>query len=128
MNFFRLFPVVVAGMLISFMSGWRPLQAVTNLQLALAASENVPSSPSSGYPFDIQAALGTVGVTGVLVWYLYYTTSVAFPKGRQDFRDEMTTERTHHEKITTENGKRLDRLIDKLGSLADELRARLPGK
>ena len=128
MKFLQLLPVIIAGMLISFMSSWGSPRAATNLPLVLAASENVPSPPSPGYTFDIQAILGTAGVTSVLVWYLYYTTSVAFPKMRQDFRDEMTTERAHHEKITVENGERLDRLIDKLGALADELRTKPLGK
>jgi hypothetical protein len=79
---------------------------------------------STGYTLDWQAIFGQAGVVGVLVWYLYYTTSIAFPKVRQDFRDELASERNHHEGLMSEQRDQVTKLCDSLTRLSDELRTR----
>lgn len=42
-----------------------------------------------GGSIDIAGLFGQLGVVGVLVWYLWYNTSVAEPKKDQHFRDQF---------------------------------------
>ena len=67
---------------------------------------------------------GTVAVTGVLVWYLWYTTSTAFPRIRQDFILEAAEERKHHESMVSKQYEQLNRLVEQLSALTIELKAR----
>jgi hypothetical protein len=73
---------------------------------------------------DWQGILGTAGVTGVLVWYLYYTTSFAFPKVRQDFREELAAQRAHDEETMTRRDAQMEKLCAELSSLATQLSKR----
>lgn len=101
------------------------LVCITNLsashtQALMAASD----APPPNYIFDWQTLIGTMGVTGVLVWYLWYTTAAAFPKIRDDYRMEMAEERAHHEKLHDKACERMERLCEGLESLSELLRER----
>ena len=89
-----------------------------------AAAAPAPALVSVGHPLDWQTLFGQAGVVGVLVWYLYYTTSIAFPKVRQDFRDELAADRKHHEDLMVEQRTQVAKLCDALTRLGDELRSR----
>jgi len=101
----------------------------TNLMLA-ADGGGAPNS----FVVDWQAVIGTMGVTGVLVWYLYYTTSAAFPKIREDFRQEMAAERAHHSKLQDEANDRVNKVCESIDDLSEQLRTKpcllgkIPGK
>jgi hypothetical protein len=71
-----------------------------------------------------KSLFGTVGVTAVLVWYLYYTTAVAFPRVRQDFRDEMERERGHNDEIRRETSTKIDKICDALAETNKQLAVR----
>ena len=70
------------------------------------------------------AMLGTLGVTGALVWYLWYTSSKAFPRREQQFREEAAAERTHHEAQVGRVCESLDRLTVEVRKMMDAVRAR----
>jgi hypothetical protein len=81
-------------------------------------------TPKLGFSIDWQNLFGTLGVTTVLVWYLYYTTAHAFPRTRKDFREEMDAERTHHEAMSDKATARVDKLCDELSELSRQLATR----
>jgi hypothetical protein len=76
-------------------------------------------SASGGLPFTIDwaSAFSTLGVGSILCWYLYYTTSVAFPRVRADFRDEMEAERKHHQVLADKATERVEKVCAELSTL-----------
>ena len=59
---------------------------------------------------------GTISATGLLGWYLWYTTKIVFPSHQKQvsemqdsFNDQFVNQRDHYEKILTEIQNRQDR-------------------
>jgi hypothetical protein len=119
MGILRIVPVVLLAAFIAFGPGL--MSAATHSPLPTFAAEAAPVGPVT---MDWQGILGTAGVTGVLVWYLYYTTSFAFPKVRQDFREELAAQRAHDEETMARRDAQMEKLCTELSSLATQLSRR----
>ena len=75
---------------------------------------------------------GTISATGLLGWYLWYTTKVVFPNHQKQvsdmqdsFTDQFSDQRDHYEKILTEVQERQDKrhqqIVETLEKINDNL-------
>jgi len=112
-------PVVLLASFIAFGPGLMP--AATHNPLPTFAAEAAPVGPVT---MDWQGILGTAGVTGVLVWYLYYTTSFSNPRARQEFREELAAQRAHDDATMARRDAQMEKLCAELSSLAAQLSKR----
>lgn len=77
-------------------------------------------SPTPDWP----AVFGTLGVSGVLAWYLWYTTSRGNPRTLREFREELAEERAAAKELAAQRGAQITELCKELRNLSDELRRR----
>ena len=75
---------------------------------------------------------GTVSATGLLGWYLWYTTKVVFPNHQkqvsemqENFTEQFNSQRDHYENILedvqTRQDKRHDKIIESLEKMTEIL-------
>jgi hypothetical protein len=121
MGLLRILPVVLLTSLIAF--GPSVMSAATHSASTHSAAAPMLAEVSNASPpvADWQGIFGTMSVTGVLAWYLYYTTSVANPKTRQEFRDELAAQRKHDEEASAKRDDQVDRLCARLDRLYEKM-------
>lgn len=107
----RLIPVVLmVAMSIGLSSVRSNPVAAQIVPLAQVAS---PTVLQTGFALDWNSIIGTMGVTGALVWYLWFTTAKSFPRVQAGFQAEMAEERRHHEMMVTRQGQQHELLVTK---------------
>ena len=130
MTLLRILPVIVLTSLIAF--GPSMMSAAPHAAAPVFAAEAAPAGPVT---MDWQGIISTFGISGILVWYLYYTTSCANPKSRQDFRDELeaerrrdseerATDRAHNDATMSRRDAQMEKLCAELSALATQLSRR----
>jgi hypothetical protein len=80
--------------------------------LCFAVGEAMPDDVMTG----TAKLVGNLGIVGVLVWYLYYTTSVTFPRICQEFQVSVADGRKELAVV-------LDRVADQLGDVRNVVAA-----
>ena len=82
---------------------------------------------------------GTISATGLLGWYLWYTTKIVFPSHQKQvsemqdsFNDQFVSQRDHYEKILTEiqdrqdkrhaiDVQKMDKMVETLEKMSENL-------